>query len=184
MHEKRFSGDIERLRSAERVARLEVETVIQLCLEGGGFKRILDVGTGSGLFAEGYSKQGLEVTGIDANPNMPLTARKYIPNGRFLQATAEALPFATGAFDLAFYGLVLHEADDALKVLKAARRVTRKRICVLEWPYREQTYGPAMEHRLSPTKLELLFKLADFDSWNQIQLTNTVLYRLDGGNLV
>src|SRR4030042_1358759 len=98
MHEKRFSGDINRLRSAERVERLEVERVIQLCLEGGSFKGVLDVGTGSGLFD----------------------------------------------------GLVLHERDDPRGALQAARHVSRKRVCLLEWPYREQPFGPPMEDRLSP----------------------------------
>lgn len=55
MHEKRFSGGLERLRSQERVERLEVPRVIQLCLEGENYTSMLDVGTGSGLFAEGFS---------------------------------------------------------------------------------------------------------------------------------
>ncbi len=52
MHEKRFSGDINRLRSPERQERLEVERVTGLCLEGIFPKTMLDIGTGSGLFAE------------------------------------------------------------------------------------------------------------------------------------
>ncbi len=34
MHEKRFEGDIARLRNPERIARLEVERVVTLCLKG------------------------------------------------------------------------------------------------------------------------------------------------------
>jgi ubiquinone/menaquinone biosynthesis C-methylase UbiE len=179
MHEKRFSGDIVRLRSAERVERLEVERVIQLCLQDGNFKSMLDVGTGSGLFAEGYSGKSLEVTGIDVNHEMLPAARSYVHLGRFLQATAEALPFTSGSFDLAFYGLVLHETDDPLKALQAARRVSRKRVCLLEWPFREQIFGPPMEDRFSPARLEELFKEAGFSNWERIELKNIDLYRLD-----
>jgi ubiquinone/menaquinone biosynthesis C-methylase UbiE len=179
MHEKRFSGDIDRLRSAERVERLEVERVIQLCLEGGSFKGVLDVGTGSGLFAEGYSRGNLDVTGIDANYEMLPAARGYIHLGKFLQAIAEALPFTSKSFDLAFYGLVLHEMDDPLRALQAARHVSRKRVCLLEWPYREQPFGPPMEDRFSPARLKELFKEAGFARWERIGLKNTDLYRLE-----
>jgi len=179
MHEKRFSGDITRLRSVERVERLEVERVVQICLEGGSFSNILDVGTGSGLFVEGFSQHNLEVTGIDANFEMLPAARSYVPQGRFLQSTAEALPFAPKSFDLIFYGLVFHEVDDPTRVFEVARRVSRKRICLLEWPYREQSFGPPMNDRLSPGRLEELFHQAGFVRWECIRLKNTDLYCLD-----
>ena len=48
MHEKRFDGKVERLRSPERVQRLEVDRVVDLCLEGDEIRDVLDVGTGWG----------------------------------------------------------------------------------------------------------------------------------------
>jgi ribosomal protein L11 methylase PrmA len=59
MHEKRFEGDIDRLRTPERVERLDVERVVDLCLEKVKVHSVLDVGTGSALFAESFSKRGL-----------------------------------------------------------------------------------------------------------------------------
>ena len=70
MHEKRFEGDISRLRSPERMERLEVERVVGLCLEKGLAKNMLDVGVGTALFAEGFAQHGLKVAGVDANPEM------------------------------------------------------------------------------------------------------------------
>ncbi len=178
MHEKRFSGGVERLRSKERVERLEVPRVIRLCLEGDNYNSVLDAGTGSGLFAEEFAERGLRVTGIDAEFRMLPVARSFIPHGKFLKATAEALPFTDKSFDLAFYGLVLHEADDPLALLRAARRVSRKRVCVLEWPYAEQTFGPPLDDRLSPDVLENMFLQAGFSSWKCDHLENVDLYRL------
>lgn len=178
MHEKRFSGDVERLRSPERIKRLDVERVIQLCLEGDKFSSMLDVGTGSGLFGELFSKQGLDVTGIDAQFAMLLVARSYIPKGKFTQAIAEKLPFFDKSYDLIFYGLVLHEADDPLAVLKAAHQISRKRVCLLEWPYAEQTFGPPLDDRLNPILLEKLFRQAGYKSWKSDHLENVDLYRL------
>jgi ubiquinone/menaquinone biosynthesis C-methylase UbiE len=137
------------------------------------------VGTGSGLFAEGFMMHGLRVTGMDANPLMPTAARSYVPQGNFLQATAESLPFSKDAFELTFYGLVLHEADDTLRVLKEAFRVTSRRVCILEWPYLEQSFGPPLGHRLSPDRLEELFRSAGFEQWKRVELNHTHLFRLE-----
>jgi len=132
MHEKRFDGTVERLRSPERVARLEVERVVSRCLEAADLKSVLDVGVGSDLFAEAFAQRGLEVAGVDVNPEMIAVARQFVPEGDFREATAEALPYPDASFDLVFFGLLLHESDEPLKALQEARRVSRQRVCILE----------------------------------------------------
>ncbi len=179
MHEKRFQGDLARLRSPERVERLQVERVVGLCLEENPGASVLDVGTGSGLFAEAFARHGVQVSGVDVNPDMLAAARGFVPAGDFRQGTAEALPFSDHAFDLVFLGLVLHEADDALKALKEAQRTTRQRVAILEWPYREQTFGPPLSDRLDPKDLGNMFRSAGFRTWNTTELTDTVVYRLE-----
>ena len=179
MHEKRFEGAPDRLRSVERVERLEVERVIDLCMEGRQLNSVLDVGTGSGLFAEAFSKSGLSISGVDANPEMLPAARQYVPAGDFREGTAEALPYQDGSFDLVFLGLVLHESDEPLQALKEARRVARLRVGILEWPYREGVFGPPLAHRLNPEDLVGLFHQAGFQKWSMTELTNTILYRLE-----
>jgi ubiquinone/menaquinone biosynthesis C-methylase UbiE len=179
MHEKRFSGSIERLRSAERVERLEVTRVINVCLEGMSLRSMLDVGTGSGLFAEGFMQRSLRVTGVDANPAMLPAARSFVPAGCFVLATQEALPFAPGSFDLSFFGVVMHEADDPLTAMQEAQRVSRRRVCLLEWPYKPGSFGPPLEHRLSPARLEQLFRQVGFSRWQRFELSHTDLYRIE-----
>jgi ubiquinone/menaquinone biosynthesis C-methylase UbiE len=179
MHEKRFEGDIERLRDPERVDRLEVERVVDMCLENGPITNVLDVGTGSGLFAEVFSKRGAVVSGLDVNPEMLATARRFVPKGDFREGAAEALPFEDNSFDLVFLGLVLHESDEVLNTLKEALRAARKRVCILEWPYRDQPFGPPLTHRLNPEDLANLFQKAGFRNWKKTDFSNTVLYCLD-----
>jgi ubiquinone/menaquinone biosynthesis C-methylase UbiE len=178
MHEKRFAGEIERLRSAERVERLEVERVTALCLEGQQPTSVLDVGTGSGLFAGSFSNHGLKVSGVDANPEMLAAARQFVPTGDFREGTAEALPYPDGSFDLVFLGLVLHESDEPLKSLQEARRVARQRVCILEWPYREGLFGPPLAHRLKPEDLIDWFQKAGYRKWTVTGLIDTALYCL------
>ena len=178
MHEKIYVGGVERLRTPERVARLEVERVLSLCLEGADLKSVLDVGVGSGLFSEGFAQQGLAVAGVDVNPEMLVAAKQFVPEGQFRESTAEALPYLDASFDLVFFGLLLHESDEPLKVLHEARRVSRQRICILEWRYQEEEFGPPLEHRLSPAQIADLVQKAGFAHLESIPLTYLVLYRL------
>jgi SAM-dependent methyltransferase len=179
MHEKRFDGEIERLRAPARVERLEIERVVTYCLDAATIKGVLDVGTGTGLFAEAFSERGLQVSGVDANPKMIAAARQFVPKGSFREATAEALPYPNASFDLVFFGLVLHEADEPLQVLQEARRVTRNRVCILEWPYRDEEFGPPLEHRINPDELTHLIHEAGFSQWEMQELSHTVVYRLN-----
>jgi SAM-dependent methyltransferase len=179
MHEKRFEGDIAKLRSPERVERLEVERVTDLSLEGEVIGSTLDVGTGSGLFSESFFERGLTISGVDANPEMLIAARQFVPKGIFREGTAEALPYPDGSFDLVFLGLVLHESDEPLKALQEARRVAKKRVGILEWPYRDGIIGPPLAHRLKLEELADMFVEAGFRKWKVTELSNTVFYRLE-----
>jgi len=178
MHEKRFEGSVERLRTPERVARLEVERVVSLCLETLDLKTVLDVGVGSGLFAEAFSYRGLEVAGVDVNPDMIAAARQFVPQGDFREAVAESLPYPDGSFDLVFMSLLLHESDETLIVLQEARRVARQRVCILEWPYQDGKFGPPLAHRLNPTDIEDLTQKAGLPHLESFMLNQLVLYRL------
>lgn len=180
MHERRFNREIERLRDPDRVSRLEVERVANLALENlEGANTLLDVGTGSGLFAEIFALRGLQVTGLDVNPEMLKAASLYVPSGIFQEGIAEKLPFQDGVFDLVFMGLLLHETDDVLAALREAHRVAFKRLVVLEWPEEEQPFGPPREHRLAYEKIASLAQQAGFKKVQKTELESLVLYSLD-----
>lgn len=178
MHEKQFSGQIERLRNPDRVKRLEVERVVSLCLQDDDLKSVLDVGLGTGLFAEAFSQHGLDVAGVDINPDMIPVANEFVPHGDFHQSPAEGLPYPDHSFDLVFMGLLLHESDEPLKVLQEAHRVSRQQVCILEWPYEDNEFGPPLAHRLKPSEIEDLAKQAGYAQMDSVILTNVVLYRL------
>lgn len=180
MHERRFHSDIDRLRAPERTARLEVGRVIDLALENlPGIRSVLDVGTGSGLFAEQFAARGLRVGGLDANPDMLAAAQQHVPAAAFKEGIAEKLPFEDGAYDLVFMGLLLHETDDPLGALQEAHRVARLRLAILEWPDEEQSFGPPREDRLSYEKISGLARQAGFSNLSPLRLENLVLYRAD-----
>ncbi len=177
-HERRFTGDANRLRAPERMARLEVERVVALATEGLHVTSALDVGTGTGVFAEAFAGLGIAVTGIDANAGLLAVARDVVPAVAFREGTAESLPFPDRSFDLAFLGLVLHETDDAVAALREARRVARSRVVVLEWPYIEEEQGPPLWHRLDGDAVRTHATAAGFASVEALKLDHVDLYRL------
>ena len=177
-HERRFQGGVERLRSPERVALLEVQKVVLLSREGLELTSILDVGTGTGIFAEAFLGETVRVVGIDPNPELLSAARRLVPHANFLEGVAEALPFEDASFDLVFLGHVLHEADDPRAVLEEVRRVARFRAAVLEWPFRREEMGPPLQHRMEPSRIMELARVAGYASIERTELKHMDFYRL------
>jgi ubiquinone/menaquinone biosynthesis C-methylase UbiE len=178
MSERRFHGDPGRLRSPERIALLEVDRVVATSLQGLAAKTVLDVGTGTAVFAEAFSGLGLRVTGIDLDPDLLELARRHAPGASFGLAAAERLPFPDGAFDLVFLGHVLHESEEPGQVLGEAARVAGERVVVLEWPYLEEEHGPPLEHRLKPVEIEALLGALRPRGFERMSLRHMELYRI------
>jgi ubiquinone/menaquinone biosynthesis C-methylase UbiE len=179
MHERRFHGQIERLRSPERVALMEVDRVVNLSLEGIQADTALDVGTGSGIFAEAFAALGRKTVGADAEAGLVAAASRLVPRAAFVQAAAEALPFRAGSFDLVFLGHVLHETDDPLQALREALRVARERVAVLEWPYQDGRSGPPLEERIQPERVIELAHAAGFARIERVRLDHMEYFLLD-----
>jgi len=179
MHERRFHNDIARLRSPERLARLEVNRVVELVTQDANIRSVLDVGTGSGVFAEAFVHAGLDVEGLDANSEMLTAARGLVPGVRFQEAIAESLPYPDAIFDLVFMGLLFHETDDRLKAMQEAKRVTRQWVAILEWPYETQDFGPGLEERLTEKEMQELAFHAGLAVPQIFHLQSLVLYLLE-----
>lgn len=176
--DKVFHG-VKKLRAPERLAFLEVDRVVTASLGGLDARTVLDIGTGSGIFAEAFAGRGLLVTGIDVQEEMLEEARTLVPGARFERAAAEDLPFTAGSFDLCFLGLVLHETDRPRRAVEEAYRTCRLRTAVLEWPDREQPMGPPLEHRLKPDVVLGLATAAGFSRVRTVPLTHLSLFLFD-----
>ncbi len=176
-NERVYHRGIERLRSPERLERLEVDRVVKLCLDG-NISSVLDIGTGSALFAEAFHKHGFKVSGIDANPEMIAAAKQHLADGEFQIAPAENIPFEDGSFDITFFGVVFHEVDDYSKALGEAFRVSTTGTYLLEWNYTEEEYGPPLAHRLKPDFIKKIANETGYKRFEEIKLNKLVLYKL------
>lgn len=180
MNERVFHAHADRLRSPERIAMLDLDTVVQLSTNRLKNASVLDVGTGTALFAEAFFKAGHSVAGIDINESMLDTAAKVLPDGDFKTGAAESIPYPDKSFDIVFFGHVLHETDDIVLALKEAKRVARKRIVILEWPYVEEPMGPPFGHRLSPEKVSSSAVDAGIlEKVEVVKMKHMVMYRID-----
>jgi len=178
MQDKQYNGSAERLRSPERLTLMEIARVVALSLENLPIQSVLDVGTGTAVFAEAFARLGLDVSGVDSNPELLEIARSFLPQADFHAACADELPFNDKEFDLVFLGHVLHETPDPLSVLKDALRVARRRVAILEWPYCAEEQGPALEHRLAPETVVKLAREAGFLEIDHISLAHMDFYRM------
>jgi ubiquinone/menaquinone biosynthesis C-methylase UbiE len=179
LNERTFHGGADRLRDPARVELMEIDRVVILSCEGISVRSMLDVGTGTALFAQAFAKAGMSVAGIDISEDMLSHARRFVPEGNFTTGNIEKIPFDDGSFDLVFLGHVLHEADDVIQALAEALRVAKKRVAVLEWPYVGGAMGPPIEHRLRNEDIISGAQSAGFLNVNNIRLKHMDLYLMD-----
>ena len=178
MYKKVYNGAVERLRQPERLEEMQVYTVVKICLKQAEFRSILDCGTGSGVFAEAFHKEGLTVSGVDLNPDMIAAAKEYVPDAEFEVGHLNKLPYADKSFDLVFYAHSLHEADDLRIALREAQRVARSHVIALEWPFRFKLRGPPIRHRIRAGRLREEVKLLGFKNFTIEKAGNQNLYIL------
>jgi demethylmenaquinone methyltransferase/2-methoxy-6-polyprenyl-1,4-benzoquinol methylase len=88
--------------------------------------RVLDVATGTGLVAAALRRRGFGVTGLDLSPEMLAVARRRFGDQvELVNASAEALPLASGSFDHLTVTHVLRYVADPGATLAELARVVR-----------------------------------------------------------
>ncbi|GAA5533107.1 class I SAM-dependent methyltransferase [Deinococcus aluminii] len=100
-----------------------VDRLLALC----GEETLLDVGTGPGNFpgrlrAEGHRGR---LVGVDLSAGMVEGATRAYPGVEFVQASADALPFPEGAFDVVTARHMLYHVPDVPAALAEFARVLR-----------------------------------------------------------
>lgn len=73
--------------------------------------KILDLCCGSGQATKVLVQYSQNVTGLDASPLSLKRARQNVPQAQYVEAFAEAMPFADNSFDLVHTSVALHEME-------------------------------------------------------------------------
>ena len=90
-------------------------------------EQILDVGCGTGFFSKEFVKAGGQVIGIDVGRELIAIAKKNVPTGKFLVASAEEMSeIASDSMNKAVIVLALQNIVDASAAIKECDRVLKK----------------------------------------------------------
>lgn len=126
----RVADDYDRWYESARGAmydRLEKKALDRWLGAGGGGKRLLEVGCGSGHWSEYFSEKGFEVTGVDLSEKMIRLARSKDIRGSVLQvADGENLPFPDDSFAVAAAITTLEFTANPAKVMSEMTRCVKK----------------------------------------------------------
>jgi SAM-dependent methyltransferase len=86
-------------------------------------QQILDIGTGTGFVATAFAQRGADVVGVDVDRSMLARATdSSAEHVSYMQARAEALPFASEAFEVVVAAQCWHWFDRA-QAARAVRRI-------------------------------------------------------------
>lgn len=120
---------------------------------------LLDVGCGTGYFTRRFAREaGLQVTGIDVDPDMIAFAREQTPEIEFARADMKHLPFVDASFDHVVAVASLCFVADERQAVREMGRVARCRLALgllnrssllYLWKRRAQSYAGARWHSRS-----------------------------------
>jgi len=93
--------------------------------------RVLDCGGGAGRFVRIAADRGASVAGIDASEDLVAIAADRVPEGDFRAGDIEALPWEDASLDVVTGFSAFQFADDKVRALREARRVSRWSVAVI-----------------------------------------------------
>jgi SAM-dependent methyltransferase len=93
--------------------------------------RVLDCGCGAGRFVRMAADRGASVAGIDASDELIEIAAERAPEGEFRAGDIEALPWENDSFDVVTGFSAFQFADDKVRALREAARVSRGAVAVV-----------------------------------------------------
>jgi ubiquinone/menaquinone biosynthesis C-methylase UbiE len=102
-----------------------VEAALRHLVKEVGARRVLEIGCGTGHWLKILAPQVDWIIGLDPSLGMLKVAAELQPPGELVCASASALPFAGGSFDLIFVVNALHHFDDKRSFVEEARRLLR-----------------------------------------------------------
>ena len=88
--------------------------------------RYLEVGSGTGNYTTAMHRAGVEIYGLELSQTMLEAARRKGPAIAWLNAHAQAIPFAPSSFDGAISTFVHHHLSDPLTCFREVHRVLKQ----------------------------------------------------------
>jgi ubiquinone/menaquinone biosynthesis C-methylase UbiE len=166
-----FSGGFRPYNDPDRRKWQDPEAILnRIGLEPG--LTFADIGCGGGFFAIPAARmvgQDGKVYGVDANPVsiaalQEQAAAEGLNNLYLTAARAEDTAVCEQCADIVFFGIALHDFQDASLVLKNARRIIKPtgKLIDLDWKKEGIPFGPPAHIRFDEAKASRLIEAAGF----------------------
>lgn len=168
-HERSFDpAKWRKLESPERRERMAPEKLAAaLGLDGG--ETVLDIGVGTGFFAEVIAPLCAKLVGVDRSQDMMDVFRGKdafggLSNVELLQGEADGLPVEDASCDVAIHVNLLHEIDDVNRFHNEIKRVLKPggRLFCVDWRAKQTDMGPPLSHRVSAEKAAAMIERGGF----------------------
>lgn len=104
------------------VERPAMEKILKPIVRG---KKVLDLGSGSGVSTQRLSGWGANVVGSDISEGMTEIARKENPNIEFVVESADETQFPNSYFDLVASSLMVHYLEDFKRLFNEVNRILK-----------------------------------------------------------
>lgn len=148
-------------------------------LRAGNFERALDVGCGEGRFCRVLRAEGIEPVGLDPTKALLEQARRRDPGGRYVRASAEAMPFDDADFDLVISYIALVDIPDfrtaiaeMARVLQPGGTIIMANITDLRTAMMEQGWVRAEGRKLHYPLDRYMEERATTVAWSGIKIQN------------
>lgn len=150
--------------------------------------QILDLCCGSGQATRFLVEQSESVTGLDASPRSLARARAQVPQAIYVEALAEAMPFAPESFDLVHTSMALHEMtpEQRQQILAEVHRVLKPqgKVALIDFhPPTNRLFWPGLSLFLGLFETETAWQFLGCDLAARLRATGFQIldYSLHGG---
>jgi putative AdoMet-dependent methyltransferase len=130
-----YARDLENANGILEGYETSIETAAEVCPVIQDIQ-LLDIGTGTGNFAQRFEAKGAIVSGIDLSEAMVAECKKLHPNYELRTGTFQTIPFSESEFDVVVSSFCFHEVPPSqrLGACREVNRVLRKggHLCLLD----------------------------------------------------
>ena len=130
-----YARDLENANGILEGYETSIETAVEVCPVTQDMQ-LLDIGIGTGNFAQRFEAKGTVVSGLDPSEAMIAECRKLHPNYELRTGTFQTIPFSENEFDVVVSSFCFHEVPPSqrLDACREVNRVLRKggHLCFLD----------------------------------------------------
>lgn len=165
---------IEKFECKDRLADMKFQESMDM-LELDGNCKVLDIGSGTGIFAFTAAEKACKVVSVEMDDLMIGIQEEKIEKGNVdnveivkCNLDGEKLPFDDGYFDAVILSTLVHEIDDKDKMFSEIERITKPgaRILIVDFKKKKTEFGPPLEERLDDDEIRKIVEKYEFEESN------------------